>query len=470
MKPPKPDPSSTFATNRRSFLKSTGTAGAALMGAIGANSVFSDETPSTSASSGHCRFSQLPPDFVYLNSGTEGSMPDCVINNFHDGLQSWASNPTHAYETDPVSGKHQQLNRETVGKFFGVGKNNICLTDNTTMGMSMTLMGLNFQPGDKVVITNHEHNAIKSPLAVQQAKMGLQLITRAFPPANALSRMNTDELLDALFPDTPALRGAKALCVSHIYPTNGVRLPLLALRKKADALNIRYLVVDGAQAMGMIDLGSHSDNIKHSDFYAGPGHKWLNGPPSTGVLYLANAHIRPPEFYPTLSQRMSEYAGGNDSFPMAEALQVRGCSNTVGFAAMIRAMHFQHDLGGPAELEKHIMGLSGQIRENILNRAPLAVVSPHSDPALASGLTVFFPFKWDRPGQIFSDRKRADQVVNELLKKNIQIRSIGFDNSGAGHKPQEKAYALRVSTAVFNTGDQIEAFNSALKTVLMKLS
>ena len=397
-------------------------------------------------------------------------MPDCVIDNFRRGLQKWAGDPTSSYETDPVFGKRQTLNREIVGKFLGVGQNNICLTDNTTMGMSMTLMGLNFQPGDRVVITNHEHNAIKSPLAVQQAKMGLQVITRSFPSAAALGHMSSAELVDTLFPNSPALRGAKALCVSHVYPTTGVRLPLLALRQKAEQLGIRYLVVDGAQAMGMLDLNKAPDNITHSDFYAGPGHKWLNGPPSTGVLYLRNAEIRPPEFHPTLSQRMGEYAGGNDSFPMAEALQVRGCSNTPGFAAMIAAMQFQQELGGATEVERHILALSESIKANILDRAPAAVVSPHSDPALSSGLSVFFPFNWERPQTLFTDKKRADWVVSELLKKNIQIRSIGFDNAGVDESPANKAYALRVSTSTFNTADQIKTFNSALKTVLMKLA
>ncbi|MBE9540252.1 MAG: aminotransferase class V-fold PLP-dependent enzyme [Proteobacteria bacterium] len=467
MKPQKPGSS---ATTRRGFLKNTGAVSAALAGTFGLNDAFSIEAQTPSSSSGQCGFSQLPHGFVYLNSGTEGSMPDCVVNNFRDGLHKWAGNPTHAYETDAVFNKRQDLNRETVGKFLGVEKNNICLTDNTTMGLSMTLMGLNFQPGDRVVASNHEHNAILSPLAVQRATMGLEVITRAFPPAHTLRDMNSDELLDTLFPDSPSLRGAKALCVSHVYPTTGVRLPLKALRRKADQLNIRYLVVDGAQAMGMIDLGTDNDNITLSDFYACPGHKWLNGPPSTGVLYLRNANIRPPEFHPTLSQRMGEYTGGNEVFPMAEALQVRGCSNTPGFAAMIRALHFQQEMGGPAQIEKQILSMSQRVKNHILNRAPSAMVSPHLDPTLKSGLSVFFPFNWDKPKQLFTDKARADWVVRELLKKGIQIRSIGFTNAGAKNNNAEKMYALRVSTGIFNTVDQVEIFNRALTSVLKNIA
>jgi len=349
-------------STRRNFLKNTGTASVALAGALSAKSSYSAEDKSVTQSATACGYSQLADGFVYLNSGTEGSMPECVISHFHVGLQKWASNPTTSYETDPVFGKRQELNRQTVGDFFGVGRDNICLTDNTTMGMSLTLMGINFQPDDKVIMSNHEHNAIKSPLTLQRAKIGLEIVTRAFPPAEKLSDMSSQELLDYLFPNIPALRGAKALCVSHVYPTTGVRLPLQALRRKAAELNIQYLVVDGAQAMGMIDLGPGNDHIEHCDFYGGPGHKWLNGPPGTGILYLRNASIRPPEFFPTLSQRMGEYLDENSSYPMAKALQVRGCSNVPGFAAMIEAMNFQQAAGGSKNTEQHIMALSASIK------------------------------------------------------------------------------------------------------------
>ncbi len=457
-------------STRRGFLKNTGTVSVALAGVLGVNHSYCVENDPITANAPACGYSQLPEGFIYLNSGTEGSMPDCVISHFHNGLKKWASNPTTSYETDPVFGKRQELNRQAVAQFFGVEKDNVCLTDNTTMGMSLTLMGLNFQPGDKVIVSNHEHNAIKSPLAVQRAKMGLEIVTRAFPTAEKLSDMSSQELLDYLFPNTPALRGARALCVSHVYPTTGVRLPLQALSRKVAELNIQYLVVDGAQAMGMIDLGQGNDHIEHCDFYGGPGHKWLNGPPGTGILYLRNANIRPPEFFPTLSQRMGEYVDKNSSYPMAKALQVRGCSNVPGFAAMIEAMNFQQAVGGPKNTERHIMALSASIKAHIRERSPKALVSPFADASLQSGLSVFFAFNWNRPNELFTDKERADRVVKALLEKNIQIRAIGFDNGGASNQDSTKTYALRVSTAAFNTTEQIAHFKKELAAVLQKLS
>ncbi len=444
-----------------------------MAGGLASPLAISADPGKTSSITGSCDFSSLPPGFVYLNSGTEGSMPDCVLSTLQNKLQQWASNPTTSYELDDELNKYQHLNRAEAARFFAVDKNNICLTDNTTMGCNLTLLGLNFRPDDKVVTTNHEHNAIRSPLQVVQARQGLKIETRDFPAAKQLRTMSSSQLLDYLFPNIPALQGAKALCVSHVYPTTGVRLPLRLLRQKADELNIPYLVVDGAQAMGMVDLGKQGDSLENCDFYAGPGHKWMNGPPGTGVLYIKNAEIRPPEFYPMVSQRMSKYTDcGNDKeicFPMAEALQVRGCSNTPGFAAMITAMKFIENAGGAARVEKHILGLAQKVKNVILSRSPDSIISPHADPLLLSGLSAFFPFRWDRPEVSFQDKETADRVVQELMKKNIQVRSIGFANGSSHAKGPDTAYAIRVSTSVFNSADDIDTFSMALQEVLKKL-
>ena len=463
---------SLLQTNtRRLFLKNAIGAGGIVSTSFFSTSVLSRSLPTENHSDNASKadpskFSKLAPDFVYLNSGTEGSMPSCVIENLSNNLSRWASDPTTSYETDKHLGKRQHYQRTQVAKLFAVDKDNICLTDNTTMGLNMVLMGLNFETKDKVILTNHEHNAIVSPLTVHQQRIGLKLIKRPFPSAAILNKMNTQELIDFLLPNSDELRGAKALCVSHVYPSTGVRLPLKALRKKADQLAIKYLIIDGAQAFGMIDITQGDDDIKHADFYACPGHKWLNGPPSTGILYIKHSNIQPPEFYPILSQRMTKYIDNSRSFPMAQALQVRGCSNTPGFSAMLAAIDFQNQIGGAKLIESQIMMMSEKIKKFINSHSDTALVSPDNDPRLSSGLTVFFPFKWQQPDKLFSDKKTADHVVNELLKKNIQIRSIGFYNS---NNAKNGSYALRVSTAVFNTDAHIYQFEQALQDVLINL-
>lgn len=434
---------------------------------------------------GQSDFTQLPKKFVYMNNGTEGSMPDCVIKALHKTLKKWANNPTDAYETDPVLGKRQKKNREAMAQFLGVQLNNICLTDNTSMGLNMVIMGLDFKPEDKLIITDHEHPSITSPMWILKEKLGLQVEVRDFPQPAELRQMNAEQLIDHLFPNIPALQNAKALCISHTYNTTGVRLPLDKIKQRADELNIRYLIVDGAQGMGMVDFNKPENRVDNCDFYAAPTHKWMNGPPGTGVLYIKDAYIRPPEFYPLLSQKMAAYMSEDDvhsHLPMVEALTVRGCSIIPAYVAITKLLKFFKKIGGQAKVEKHILGLSSMVRDFIAEKSPAGLISATA-PELQSGLVSFYPFNWEQPQTCFKDKDTVIRVVDKLLEKGVQVRYVPFptvdfsdqcklqchesdsvrDCSG---EPIEQTFAIRVSTGYFNTPADVKVFKKNLKKVL----
>jgi selenocysteine lyase/cysteine desulfurase len=438
---------------------------------------------------GQSEFTLLPKKFIYMNNGTEGSMPASVLKSLNRNLKKWTSNPTTSYETDPVLGKRQQKNRKAMAKFLGVGLNNICLTDNTTMGMSMVMMGLNFKSGDRLVITDHEHPCVSSPGWILKQKVGVEIEVREFPEPFELQQMNSGQLIDFLFPDIPELRDATALIVSHTYNTTGVRLPLDKIRQRADQLNIRYLIVDGAQGLGMLDMNQPENRVDLCDFYVGPTHKWMNGPPGTGVLYINNRNLRPPEFYPPLSQKMGAYMCDDDAgscLPMAEALTVRGCSMIPANVALTALLKFFKKIGGQQKVARHILELSCIVRNFIAEKAPGSLISP-MDAALQSGLVAFYPFDWERPQNYFTGKDEVISVVDRLQQEGVQVRYVPFPtvdlSEGCalhGHHPElvrdcsgepaNQTYAIRVSTGYFNTPQDVRVFKKALKKVLTGLN
>ncbi len=434
------------------------------------------------------KFNQLAEDIIYLNNGTEGSMPDCVVDSYKTGLSNWNTNPTASYETDLLLGKQQLNTRKKIAEFLDVGSSNICLTNNTTMGLAMVLTGLNFKQGDRVITTDHEHPAIISPLWMLKQRQGINVNVRSFPDHKTLNSMTPDELLDHLFPRVPQLQSAKALCVSHVYSTNGVRLPLDKLQRRANELDIDYIIIDGAQAVGMVDVNKPENRVDNCDFYAAPTHKWMNGPPGTGMLYIRDPYLSPPEFYPTLSQKMGEYMcadypGTNKS--IAEALQVRGCQNTPSYNALLKLLQFYQDIGGQKAIEEYILNLSTSVRDFIISKSTNSMISP-SEEDLRSGLVSFFPFDWNNPQQCYSNKKMVMFVNEQLQKKGIQVRYIAFptvtsplcftqehdpgDPNSCKQAPVEQQYCIRVSTGLFNTPEQIESFKQALKEVLGELT
>ncbi len=434
------------------------------------------------------RFNQLADGFIYLNNGTEGSMPDCVVDSFKESLTDWGDNPTVSYETDSRLGKLQTHTRRQLAEFFDTDASNICLTNNTTMGLSMALTGLSFRAGDRVITTDHEHPAIISPLWMAKQRQGIDVIVRAFPDHTTLSKMNPDELLDHLFPVTPQLQSARALCVSHVYNTHGVRLPLDKLQRRVQELGIDYLIVDGAQAAGMVDLYLPENRVDNCDFYAAPMHKWMNGPPGAGILYIRNPYLGPPEFYPTLSQKMGDYMCVDDSGepqPVTDALQVRGCQNTPSYNALLKLLQLYREMGGQEVIQDYIFGLAESVRNFIASKSPKSLISPsHKD--LQSGLISFFPFDWNNPDHYYTSEEKSLAAASLLLKKGIQVRYIAFPTvvypkclshrhlvgqaASCSEKQVGQRYCIRVSTGLFNTMEQIEAFKIALKETLCELA
>lgn len=437
---------------------------------------------------GQDQFTELAADFVYLNNGTQGSMPAPVIHAQVESLKTWAGNPTSSFETDSALGKRQQRNRKRVADFVGVGQEHICLTDNTTMGLDMVLMGLDMRPGDRLVMTDHEHPAMISPIWFLKQRWGVAVEVRSFPPTETLRGMSADELLSWLFPDHAALHGAKALCVSHVYNTTGVRLPLDQLRQRAQALDIGYLIVDGAQGVGMLDLRKPENRLDHCDFYAAPMHKWLNGPPGTGFLYVRDPSLCPPEFYPPLGHKMGAYLCGDRRgacLPVVEALQARGCSNIPGYMGAIEAIAFTERNGGPARVEAHILSLAEKVSELLASRCPECLISP-VEPELRSGLVSFFAFDWNQPSGCFRDKETAMRVVKRLGEDRVQVRFVPFPTVDLGDEPHlrrhdpgavidcsgepaEQVFAIRISTGYFNTYRDLEVLEQALQRALTDL-
>jgi len=74
--------------NRRDFLKQAGSLGTIVAGTSLSNSVLAANYPQGKTKNVDCAFSKLGTDFTYLNSGTEGSMPECVINELSNRIIS----------------------------------------------------------------------------------------------------------------------------------------------------------------------------------------------------------------------------------------------------------------------------------------------------------------------------------------------------------------------------------------------
>ena len=165
--------------------------------------------------------------------------------------------------------------REAAAELFDCRPEQVVLTSSCTHGLNMAIQTL-VKPGDRVVISGFEHNAVTRPLhglGVQIAVAGRRL----FDPEDTLTQWE-----DAL------RRGADAAVFTHVSNVFGYILPVEEMAELCRVYEVPF-VVDAAQSAGSlpVSLGQWG-----ADFIAAPGHKGLLGPMGTGLL-LCNRLPKP---------------------------------------------------------------------------------------------------------------------------------------------------------------------------------
>lgn len=219
--------------------------------------------------------------------------------------------------------------RQRAGELFHCLPEQVAFTSNCTHGLNIAVHTL-VKPGDRVVISGFEHNAVTRPLYGLGARVrvaGRKLFDRA----------------DTLEEFEKALAaGADAAVFTHVSNVFGYVLPVEEMSSFCRRYGVPF-VIDAAQSAGSqrIDLQALG-----ADFIAAPGHKGLLGPQGTGILLCG----RRPE--PLL-------AGGTGSDSrkpeMPEYLPDRaeaGTLNVPGIAGLDAGLRYLRSVGVAAIFRK----------------------------------------------------------------------------------------------------------------------
>jgi selenocysteine lyase/cysteine desulfurase len=186
-------------------------------------------------------------------------------------------------ERDGVAARHDysadaEQVRTMLAEMMGCDAAEIAFTRNATDGINLVLSGLQWKPGDVIITTDQEHEAVQHPLLHLQARAGVAVCRVACSPYPEEMAAR----LDAAW--SPAVR---LVAFSHVTCETGTRLPADAICRWARARNCLSLV-DTAQSLGTIPVSAPEIGC---DYLAGNGHKWLHGPKGTGFLYASAEHM-----------------------------------------------------------------------------------------------------------------------------------------------------------------------------------
>jgi selenocysteine lyase/cysteine desulfurase len=173
--------------------------------------------------------------------------------------------------------------RGALARLMGAAPGTVGLVANTTTGVIDVAFGIDWRPGDRVVIFEGEFPANVTPWRQAAATFGLELLRLplggfglggdATPHGEGLARLED------------ALRGGvRLVAVSAVQFSTGLAMPLAdiaALCRHHGA----ELFVDAIQALGVVPL----DVSVGIDYLAAGSHKWLLGIEGCAALHVAPA-------------------------------------------------------------------------------------------------------------------------------------------------------------------------------------
>ncbi len=362
------------------------------------------------------------PGLYYFNNASLGPSPELVADateNFRRTLDGFPSKYMWGgWNTD------KELVREKAAKTVGASPEEIALIHNTTEGMNVVAASMNLEPGDEVILADHEHTSGTIPWQYWQESKGIKLVRPTLPLLPESPGEIVDVYRQAITPRT------RVISMCHMLNTNGMILPVREVAELARPRNI-LVAVDGAQAAGMFPFDLHEMGC---DYYAASSHKWLFSPKGVGIFYArqeAQKHLRP----------LIVASGYEDeSVRRFENYNTRNLPELLGLGV---AIDF-NNLLGPERKGDRIFGLKRYFLEKIADKPAFKMKTPASDELSAGILTV--EIVGHRVAEV--ERTLADEY-------NINVRPMSsFGLNG-----------LRISLSVFNTKKDVDYLVGVLEEI-----
>ena len=268
---------------------------------------------------------------IYLdNAATTFPKPSCVAEAMAGYINRIGVNVGRGRYATAYAAEELVLDtRERLAALFHApDPRGVIFTSGATESINVLLKGL-LHPGDRVLVSSLEHNAVMRPLA-QLAARGV-LVDCLPCEADGTTRAETVEAL--LTPDT------RAVVITHASNVCGTLQPVERIGAICHRRRV-YFIVDAAQTAGLCPLDIQGMGI---DALAFAGHKALLGPQGIGGFVIN----------PKLAEQIEPLvAGGTGSRSHSETMPdflpdkfEAGTPNLPGIAGLNAALRWAEERG-----------------------------------------------------------------------------------------------------------------------------
>lgn len=337
---------------------------------------------------------------------------------------------------------------EEAAKLLNADLEEIALVESTSHGLNIAARGIELQDGDNIITTNLEFIQVALPWCVMRKEKNID-IRVCKTPDNRFSAKDFEPLAD---------EKTKIIVMSTLEWCNGWQTDLKELGEFCKARGI-MLVVDAVQQLGVTKIDTKACHI---DILTAGGHKWLNSPYGTGVLYVNK------ETLPKIKQSYAGYLnttvpeGGwgayweNPAAPSvndwtfddtARKFEIGGTSNYTGAIALGESLGLVNEIG-IENIEKRVHEIASYCMDRIEEIG--GTVITHRDPGHFGGIVI---------ARLYDDLDVDRKILKKLHARKIFIAQRFTDYIGG----------FRISCQYFNNEKDIDTMIEGMKELIQEI-
>lgn len=212
---------------------------------------------------------------TYFNYGGQGPIPRSAIDAINNAQEYIQINGPFSSQVNGWVTKEVEQTRSAIASELNTSADTITLTEDVTVGCNIALWGIDWQQGDRMLLTDCEHPGVIATAREIGRRFGVELDT-----CPIMATLNAGEPAQVI--EQHLKPRTRLVVLSHLLWNTGQVLPLDKIVEVCKSANVRILA-DAAQSVGCLPLNLAQLGV---DFYAFTGHKWWCGPAGVGGLYV----------------------------------------------------------------------------------------------------------------------------------------------------------------------------------------
>ena len=359
-------------------------------------------------------------------------------------VQEEANSSAHHIAMDSL--RHKAY--DEAAKLLNADPEEIALVESTSHGLNIAAQGIELQDGDNIITTNLEFIQVALPWCVVRKDKNIDIRV-----CKTEDNRFTAKDFAALVDDK-----TKLIVMSTLEWCNGWQTDLKELGDYCKEKGV-YLVVDAVQQLGVTKIDTKACHI---DILTAGGHKWLNSPYGTGVLYVNK------ETLPKLKQSYAGYLnttvpeGGwgayweNPAAPSvnnwtfdntARKFEIGGTSNYTGAIALGESLALVNEIG-IENIEKRVREIAVYCMDRIEEIGGTLIT--HRDPGHFGGIVI---------ARLYDDLDVDRMILKKLHARRIFIAQRFTDFIGG----------FRISCQYFNNEKDIDTMIDAMKELIKEI-